>query len=71
MTRHYTVFVFGDVEPEVHGPFASPDERDAKSLEIRREQGIDGGGIYWADVSPSGELEIGAYTGGFLDDAES
>lgn len=65
--QFYTIFVWGDVEPEIFGPFDTEEERDEKSHEIRRKEGSDEGGLYMLNVSASGNLEVGAYTGGFFD----
>ena len=35
MKLYYLVTVWCDVEPEIHGPFTTEEERDRKSLEIR------------------------------------
>ncbi len=66
---YFVVFVWGDVDPSLEGPFETEDERDAKAREIRRNEG-DENGIYWLDLTESGKLEVGPYTGGFLDDEE-
>ena len=62
----YLVFVEGDIEPRLVGPFADGDERDRKARELRREHGRDHG-IYMLDVDPrSGAPSIDAYCGGFF-----
>lgn len=68
--QYFTLFIREDVEPELYGPYATEEERDNKSIEIRRKEGQDEGGIYWLDLGADGKLEVGPYTGGFLDDAD-
>lgn len=62
----YLVFVEGDIEPRIVGPFADGDERDKKARELRQEHGRDHG-IFMLDVEPvSGTPNIDAYCGGFF-----
>jgi hypothetical protein len=67
---HYVLHIWGDVDPEVHGPFPTPEQRDEKALAIRRDdRGEDRGGIFQADVAIiDGEpvLEFNVYTGDFF-----
>jgi len=65
--QHYVLFVYGDVEPHLHGPYSTPEARDEKAREIRRENGMEDGGIYWLSQSADGKLACGPYTGGFFD----
>lgn len=63
--------IFGDIEPEIIGPFQSEDERDNKALELRREHG-DEDGIYMLNVdNRNGEPSIHTYCGGFFDQETS
>jgi len=64
---HYLLYVVGDVEPTLEGPYPTGDARDQKAIEIRNEEGIDAGGLYMLDVDANGVPTVGAYTGGFLD----
>ena len=65
-TGIYLVFVEGDIEPRIVGPFVDGDERDKKARELRRENGRDHG-IFMLDVEPtSGAPSIDAYCGGFF-----
>jgi hypothetical protein len=68
----YLVFVEGDIEPRIVGPFADGDERDRKARELRREHGRDHG-IFMLEVEPiSGVPTIDAYCGGFfMEDEET
>jgi len=70
-TGIYLVFVEGDIEPRIVGPFADGDERDKKARELRREHGRDHG-IFMLDVEPmSGAPSIDAYCGGFFMEDET
>ncbi len=66
-TKHYVVFVFGDVEPNSYGPYVNTEKRDQKARRLRKTHG-DEHGIYWARVNSKGELEIGAYSGAFFNE---
>ena len=39
----YVLMVWNDIEPELHGPFDDPDERDAQARVLRKEHGNDHG----------------------------
>lgn len=40
---YFTLFIWGDVDSSLEGPFATAADRDAKSIEIRRREGPDEG----------------------------
>lgn len=64
----YIVFIEGDVEPWIIGPFANADERDKKARELKREHG-DEHGIFMLTVdSGSGMPVISAYSRRFFDE---
>jgi hypothetical protein len=71
-TGIYLVFVEGDIDPRIVGPFADGDERDKKARELRREHGRDHG-IFMLDVEPMSRVpSIDAYCGGFfMEDEET
>lgn len=66
--QYYTVFVFGDVDPSLYGPFDTDTARDAKAKELRTEEGPDAGGLYWLNIDARGRPAIGSYSGAFFDD---
>jgi len=66
----YVVFIFGDVDPMVYGPFATAEERDQKARELRGTHGRDEGGIYWLDKHTNGAVEFRAYTGDIFADID-
>ena len=67
---YYVYFVVGDVEPELHGPFDSAEERDTKAKALKEKYGDDNG-IYWLDIPksrPEKKVETGSYGGGFFEE---
>ena len=69
--KYYSIFIWGDVHPDVHGPFKSAEEREEVSKTLHREDTFDPkSGIYWADVDDdNGLLEMEAYSGAWSDEA--
>jgi hypothetical protein len=55
----YILLVWGDIEPEVFGPFQTEEEQDNKAVELKKQYG-DEHGIYWLHRVGS-ELHAGAY----------
>lgn len=64
--KYYLVFVYDDVEPEIHGHFPSWPVRDEMAIELRDEYGKNHG-IYSLDIDDSGKPKIAAYSGGFFE----
>jgi hypothetical protein len=62
----YLAFVYGDVEPEVIGPFKTEKERDKKARALRRKEGVEYG-IYMLTIK-NGLPRMDAYSGGFFDE---
>ena len=65
---YYVLHVEGDVDPYLHGPFASTGERNAKAGDLRVDNSEDG--LYWVDVI-NGVPTIGFWTGGEMDALEA
>lgn len=65
--RYFVLFVWGDVSPELRGPYRTAEERDAAAQELRREEGADHG-IFPLDCT--GRVAVDCYSGGFLDDLD-
>lgn len=61
---HYLIFIWGDVEPAIIGPFSTPEERDREALKIRTTKG-DRYGIYMLDMI-KGRPVPGTYSGAFF-----
>lgn len=64
----YVVVMENDTNPEVSEPFETEDEQDAAARRLRRENPDDV--IMWAIVNQHGELEMEAYSAGFLEAEE-
>ena len=68
--KFYVLFVEGDIEPSLLGPYKTQNERDAKARELKiNEDGYanDENGIFWMDVT-HGVPEVGFYSGGFFEE---
>lgn len=63
----YLVVVWGDVEPEVIGPFIDENQRDIRAGEIRAENG-DKNGVYRLDISEEGKPVMCAFGGKEMDE---
>lgn len=63
--RYYILFVWRDVEPSLHGPYDTPDDRDAAARQLREEEG-DEHGIYPLDAT--GQVEVDCYSGAFFEE---
>ncbi len=63
--NYYLLEVEGGVEPTVHGPFRTTDERDNAAKQIRQRQKEDDG-LFWADIDGAGRLAVGSYRAGFF-----
>ncbi len=69
MIEYYLIFIWGDVEPHLHGPYRTEEERDQAAHELRKEEG-DEHGYYPAQVTMvNGRpvLSIDAYSGAFFE----
>jgi hypothetical protein len=62
----YLVTTYGDVEPELQGPFASTDERDIAAGKFRNED--DDNGVYQLDIEEDGTPTIYPYSGREMDE---
>lgn len=64
--KYYVLLIWGDIEPELYGPYGTAGERDNQAWTLRTEHG-DKHGIYSLDVSDTGEPSVEAYSGGFFE----
>ena len=60
----YLILVWGDVDPQLEGPFENEQDRDNRAAEYRNDEGDDAGGIYRLDLPEQGDPEIYSYGGG-------
>lgn len=63
--KHYVLVVWGDIEPQLIGPFETPGERDGKAREIRAQYGKENE-IF--PVDSAGAIDINSYSGAFFDE---
>ena len=66
--RHYILFIAGDVEPQIIGPFASELTRD-KTIRTLREKRGSQHGYFRLEQSPPGSLLAAAYANSWWQDA--
>jgi hypothetical protein len=64
--KFYLIYVWGDVEPEIHGPYETEDERDI-AAGVMRHQNSDDGGIYWLDITPDRTPATGSFSGAYME----
>ena len=65
---YYVLFVEGDVEPSLCGPYHNPKDRDEEAVRLKREHG-DEHGIFMLDIDTIGRPSVDAYSGGFFQEA--
>ena len=66
MRLKWLLVVWGDVEPDLLGPYMDGEARDKAAVELKRAHGDDNG-IFMLDAE--GLPEVGAYSGGFFSGA--
>lgn len=66
MSTYYLIAVEGGIEPSLHGPYDTIEERDEDAQEIAKDQDPGSDGLFPLDQEDDGQLSIGAYPGGFL-----
>lgn len=68
MKQYYVLFIEGDVEPSLEGPFATSDERDERALNLKIEHGPEHG-IFMLDIVSYGympALQVNSYSTAFF-----
>ncbi len=65
--RHYILFIAGDVEPQIIGPFASELKRDQTIRALREKRGGQHG-YFRLEQSPPGSLLVAAYANSWWQD---
>ena len=61
----YVLLVQGDIEPSLHGPYATQDEQQKVARTLKQQHG-DQAGIYWLELD-SGVPKVGAYSRAFFE----
>jgi hypothetical protein len=64
---YYIIFIWGDVDPALMGPYKTEEERDRIAREIRKEEGEEHG-IYQLDVDKGTEVGLYSYSGAFFEE---
>lgn len=65
-TEYYVLVVWGDVSPDLQGPFADELQRDTRARELKAEYG-DEHGIYALEVDSQGRPRVSSYLAMFFD----
>ena len=65
--RFYLFETIDDVEPQLHGPFQCPDQRNERAVELRRQDRHKRNGLFRLDLSAAAEPEAGPYPGAELE----
>jgi hypothetical protein len=74
-TTYYVLVVEGGVEPSLSDPYKTEKARDKEAKRVRNE-GVDEhsdpveNGVFWLDVTSDGKVEVGSFSGGFMEEAE-
>lgn len=63
---YYILQIYGDIEPILHGPFATNAMRDNKAKELRNAEG-DNHGYYTLEVSKGNKVHIDCYSNSFFE----
>ena len=63
---YYVLFIEGDVEPKLYGPYKTHKNRDKKAQKLRAENGPEDG-IFWMDMT-AGKPVVGAYPANFFEE---
>jgi hypothetical protein len=67
LPRFYVLETIGDIEPQLHGPFQSPELRDEQAVQRRRQDPGKHNGLFWLDLSATAELSAGPFSGSELE----
>jgi hypothetical protein len=67
--EYYLFVTWGDVSPEILGPFATEAERDAKAKELRKDDPAMKNGIFMLNHAPMGDgLTAHSYSNKFFEE---
>lgn len=64
--KHYLLWIEGDVEPTVLGPFKDEEQRDKRAFDSRRLVNDGKGSLFMATVDPTGRLSVDPYSSAFF-----
>lgn len=63
MTK-WLIHVWGDVEPQLYGPFETDNDRDEVVREINEDEGKDAGCMIELEIDATGVPSVEPYSGG-------
>jgi len=63
--KYYFLMIWGDVEPELFGPYDDGDIRDGEARAKAMKSDEDG--VYWVDQEDGKDLKVGGYSGHVMD----
>ena len=66
-TKYYVLVVWGDVSPDLLGPFANERQRDTRARQLKAEYG-DEHGIFALEVDSEGRPTVSLYLAMFFED---
>lgn len=66
--RRYLLYIWGDVEPDILGPYRTEAERDKTARQLRKDDPEGRNGIFMLDISARGIPKGRAYRAGFLEE---
>lgn len=64
----YVLEIMGDLEPQLHGPYATEEEQNRKAVQLRREDPGKRNGLFRLDVSATAAPDVSPYSGAELSD---
>jgi hypothetical protein len=68
VVKRLVLLVEGCVEPSLVGPYKTAKARDTKARTLRNANEDDG--VFWLNVLEGNHVEVGAYSGGFMEGKE-
>ena len=67
----YVLEIVGDLEPQLHGPYATEEARDQQAVQLRRGDPGKRNGLFRLNVSAKSAPDVGPYSGAELSDPSS
>jgi hypothetical protein len=61
--KYYVLGIWADVQPMMSDAFDNESDRDELARQWKRDDEVDGGGIYKLDIDNSGGPRVDSYTG--------
>jgi hypothetical protein len=64
----FVLEIFGDLEPQLHGPYATEEARDRQAVQLRRQDPGKRNGLFRLNVTTTTAPDVGPYSGAELSD---